>query len=167
MRNAVRLDGGEQDSENGGRRNTRVIKETLYTAHVTTRGARGGNARSDDGNLDVSLSVPPGLGGQGGAGTNPEQLFAAGYAACFGGALQYAAGQKKMNPGELMVEARVGIGPSTDKEGFEVAVALEVTLPKLTQQEAEELVAAAHRICPYSNATRGNVDVQLKAHGGR
>ncbi len=167
MQNAAPLDDGEQEAENGERRNTRVIKDTLYTAHVTTRGARGGHARSDDGNLDVSLSIPPGMGGQGGSGTNPEQLFAAGYAACFGGALQYAAGQKKISPGEVMVEAKVGIGPSTDKEGFEISVALEVTLPKLTQQEADELVAAAHRICPYSNATRGNVDVQLKAHGGR
>jgi osmotically inducible protein OsmC len=145
----------------------RVIKDALYTTHVMTRGARGGNARSEDGNLDVSLSVPQGLGGQGGSGTNPEQLFGAGYAACFGGALQYAAGQKKISVGEVMVEARVSIGPSTDKPGFEIAVALEVTLPNLSQKEAEDLVAEAHRICPYSHATRGNVDVQLKAHGGR
>jgi Ohr subfamily peroxiredoxin len=106
------------------------------------------------------------MGGAGGSGTNPEQLFAAAYAACFGGAVQYAAGQKKMEIGEVMVEAQVGIGPSTDKEGFEIAVALEVTLPKLSQKDAEALVAEAHRICPYSNATRGNVDVKLTAHGG-
>ena len=143
-----------------------MIKQTLYTADVTTRGGRAGRAESKDGNLKLHLSPPEGMGGNGGSGTNPEQLFAAGYAACFGGAVQYAAGQKKIETGEVMVEAQVGIGPSTDKEGFEVAVALEVTLPKLSQKDAEALVAEAHRICPYSNATRGNVDVKLTAHGG-
>jgi len=143
-----------------------MLKETLYTANVTTRGGRTGRVESSDGNLKLHLSVPTGMGGQNGSGTNPEQLFGAGYAACFGGAVQYAAGQKKMDTGEVMVEAQVGIGPSADKEGFEISVALEVTLPKLSQQDAEALVAEAHRICPYSNATRGNVDVKLVAHGG-
>ena len=142
-----------------------MLKQTLYTAYVTTRGARAGRVESSDGNLKVHLSVPHEMGGQNGSGTNPEQLFAAAYAACFGGAVQYAAGQKKMDTGEVMVEAQVGIGPS-DEEGFEISAALEITLPKLTQQEAEALVAEAHRICPYSNATRGNVDVKLTAHGG-
>lgn len=143
-----------------------MLKETLYTANVTTRGGRTGRVESSDGNLKLHLSVPEGMGGQNGSGTNPEQLFGAGYAACFGGAVQYAAGQKKMDTGEVLVEAQVGIGPSADKEGFEISVALEVTLPKLSQQNAEDLVAEAHRICPYSNATRSNVEVKLTAHGG-
>lgn len=142
-----------------------MLKQTLYTANVTTRGARAGRVESSDGNLKAHLSVPQAMGGENGSGTNPEQLFAAAYAACFGGAVQYAAGQKKMDTGEVMVEAQVGIGPS-DKEGFEISVALEITLPKLGQEQAEALVAEAHRICPYSNATRGNVDVKLIAHGG-
>lgn len=143
-----------------------MIKQTLYTAQVSTLGARAGRVESTDGNLKLQLSVPVGMGGQGGTGTNPEQLFAAGYAACFGGAVQYAASQKKMETGEVQMVAQVAIGPSGDKAGFEVAVELEVTLPKLDQKTAENLVAEAHRICPYSNATRGNVDVKLVAHGG-
>lgn len=143
-----------------------MLKQTLYTAQVSTLGARAGHVESSDGNLKLHLSVPPGMGGQGGTGTNPEQLFAAGYAACFGGAVQYAASQKKMETGEVQVVAQVAIGPSADKEGFEVAVELEVTLPRLDQKAAEDLIAEAHRICPYSNATRGNVDVKLTAHGG-
>jgi osmotically inducible protein OsmC len=143
-----------------------MVKQTLYTADVTTRGGRSGRVESTDGNLNLHLSAPAGMGGQGGSGTNPEQLFAAGYAACFGGAVQYAASQKKIETGEVMVQAQVGIGPSSDKEGFEISVALEVTLPNLSQKDAETMVAEAHRICPYSNATRGNVDVKLTAHGG-
>lgn len=143
-----------------------MLKQTLYTADVVTRGARAGRVESTDGKLNLHLSVPAEMGGAGGSGTNPEQLFAAGYAACFGGAVQYAASQKKMETGEVSVEAQVGIGPSADKSGFELSVALEITLPKLSQKEAEMLVAEAHRICPYSHATRGNVDVKLTAHGG-
>lgn len=143
-----------------------MLKQTLYTADVVTRGARAGRVESTDGKLNLHLSVPAEMGGAGGTGTNPEQLFAAGYAACFGGAVQYAAGQKKMETGEVSVEAQVGIGPSADKTGFELSVALEITLPKLSQKEAEMLVEEAHRICPYSHATRGNVDVKLTAHGG-
>jgi osmotically inducible protein OsmC len=143
-----------------------MLKQTLYTADVVTRGARAGRVESTDGKLNLHLSVPAEMGGAGGSGTNPEQLFAAGYAACFGGAVQYAAGQKKMETGEVSVEAQVGIGPSADKTGFELSVALEITLPKLSQKEAEMLVEEAHRICPYSHATRGNVDVKLTAHGG-
>jgi Ohr subfamily peroxiredoxin len=143
-----------------------MLKETLYTAKVTTRGARAGRVESSDGNLKLHLSVPKEMGGQNGSGTNPEQLFGACYAACFGGAIQYAAGQKKIDTGEVMVEATVGIGPSADKAGFEISVTLEITLPKLSQKEAETLVAEAHQICPYSNATRNNVDVKLITHGG-
>ena len=143
-----------------------MLKQTLYTANVITRGGRTGTVENTNGSLKLHLSSPSGMGGHNGSGTNPEELFAAGYAACFGGAVQYAAGQKKIETGDVLVEAQVGIGPSTDKEGFEVSVALEITLPKLSQQDAEALVAEAHRICPYSNATRGNVDVKLTAHGG-
>lgn len=143
-----------------------MVKKTLYTADVRSSGGRDGRAESADGNLKTRLSSPPGMGGQGGPGTNPEQLFAAAYAACFGGAIQYAAAQKSIDTGDVTVQTRVGIGPSGDKEGFELTVALEVTLSKLNQQKAESLVAEAHRICPYSNATRGNVDVKLTARGG-
>ena len=144
-----------------------MIKQTLYTAEVSTRGGRSGSVESSEGNLKLNLAPPPGMGGEEGTScTNPEELFAAGYAACFGGAVEYAAKQKKIETGEVQVDAQVGIGPSSDKEGFEISVALEVTLPKLNQQAAEALVAEAHRICPYSNATRGNVEVKLTAHGG-
>jgi len=143
-----------------------MLKQTLYTAQVSTLGARAGRVKSSDGNLKLHLSVPPGLGGQGGTGTNPEQMFAAGYAACFGGSIQYAASQQKIEQGEVQVVAHVGVGPSGDKDGFEVAVQLEITLPKLDQKTAEMLVAEAHKICPYSNATRGNIEVKLIAHGG-
>lgn len=143
-----------------------MVKQTLYTAGVVSVGGRTGQVKSSDGHLKLNLSAPAAMGGQNGRGTNPEQLFGAGYAACFGGAVQYAAGQKKIDTGEIRVEAQIGIGPSTDKEGFEISVALDVTLPKLSQQDAAALVAEAHRICPYSNATRGNVDVKLTAHGG-
>lgn len=144
-----------------------MLKQTLYKARIISRGGRTGNVESMDGSLRLHLSAPAGMGGHDGPGTNPEELFAAGYAACFGGAIQYAAGQKKMDTGDVLVEAEVGIGPSADKPGFEISVALEVTLPKLSQADAEALVAEAHTICPYSNATRGNVDVKLTAHGGR
>ena len=143
-----------------------MVKQTLYTAEVRTRGGRSGNLESSDGNLRVQLSSPPGMGGQGGPGTNPEQLFGGAYAACFAGAVQYAASLKKIDTGEVRVDAQVGVGPSSDKEGFEILVALAVTLPRLNQTDAEALVAEAHRICPYSNATRGNVEISLTAHGG-
>jgi Ohr subfamily peroxiredoxin len=140
----------------------------LYTADVTATGARSGHAVSSDKLLDVKLALPPGLGGSGGA-TNPEQLFAAGYAACFGGAAEYLAGQQKIKTGTITVRARVDIGPYDpgEGEGFTLAVALDVTLPELDQAAAEELVRAAHRTCPYSNATRNNISVTLTAHGGK
>jgi Ohr subfamily peroxiredoxin len=142
--------------------------QVLYTAEVTTVGARSGHATSSDGLLDVALALPPQMGGKGGA-TNPEQLFAAGYSACFGGAVEYLANQQKITTGAITVKARVGIGPYDpgQGEGFTLRVALDVTLPELTQQQAETLVAAAHRTCPYSNATRNNIEVTLTAHGGR
>lgn len=140
----------------------------LYTAEVTAVGARHGHATSSDRLLDVALALPPGMGGKGEA-TNPEQLFGAGYAACFGGAVEFTAQQQKINTGTVTVKSRVGIGPYDpgQGEGFTLRVHLDITLPEVDQQTAEKLVAAAHRICPYSNATRGNIDVNLTAHGGK
>jgi Ohr subfamily peroxiredoxin len=140
--------------------------QVLYTAEVTATGARSGHAKSSDGLLDVQLALPPQMGGKGGA-TNPEQLFAAGYAACFGGAVEYLANQQKISTGTVTVKAKVGIGPYDpgQGEGFTLRVDLDITLPELDQPAAEKLVAAAHRTCPYSNATRGNIEVTLTAHG--
>jgi lipoyl-dependent peroxiredoxin len=142
--------------------------KVLYTAEVTATGARNGHAVSSDKILDVKLASPPEMGG-GGGGTNPEQLFGAGYAACFGGAVEYLAKVQKINTGTVTVKARVDIGPFDpgQGEGFTLAVALDVTLPELDQAAAEELVHAAHRTCPYSNATRNNIPVTLTAHGGK
>jgi Ohr subfamily peroxiredoxin len=142
--------------------------KVLYTSDVTAVGARHGHVRSSDGLLDLDLALPPGMGGKGNA-TNPEQLFAAGYAACFGGAVEYLAAQQKLATGEISVRAQVGVGPfdEGEGEGFTLQVALEVTLPELTQAQAEALVAHAHRTCPYSNATRNNIQVTLSAQGGR
>lgn len=142
--------------------------KVLYTSDVTAVGARHGHISSADGLLNLPLARPKEMGGKGGA-TNPEQLFAAGYAACFGGAVEFNAAQQKINTGTITVRAQVSIGPydEGEGEGFTLAVKLDVTLPELTQEEAETLVAKAHRTCPYSNATRNNIDVQVTAHGGK
>ncbi|MFC0283340.1 organic hydroperoxide resistance protein [Camelimonas abortus] len=135
--------------------------DVKYTATATAAGGRDGVARSDDGRLEVKLSIPKELGGDGGPGTNPEQLFAAGYSACFIGAMKAAARQLKIRaPDDVWVTAKVGIGPRSGG-GFGITAALAVSLPGLDRAEAQRLVEAAHQICPYSNATRGNVDVQL------
>ncbi|SFP49571.1 organic hydroperoxide resistance protein [Sphingomonas rubra] len=129
------------------------------TAHAT--GGRDGHAQTEDGRFDVKLSTPRELGGAGGDGTNPEQLFAAGYSACFIGALKVAAGQAKVKlPEDTKVAAQVGIGPRSEG-GFGITADLTVSLPGLDADQAKQLVDAAHAICPYSNATRGNVDVGL------
>jgi Ohr subfamily peroxiredoxin len=134
--------------------------ETLYVAKATSTGAgRQGHVRSDDDVLDHDLSVPKELGGAGGPGTNPEQLFAAGYAACFHSALQLIARKEKVRIHDSSVTAEVGIGQAG--EGFGLAVTLVVGLPGVESEVAEKLVAAAHQVCPYSNATRGNIDVEL------
>jgi Ohr subfamily peroxiredoxin len=135
--------------------------DVKYTAHASATGGRDGQARTDDGKVDVKLSTPRELGGAGGEGTNPEQLFAAGYSACFIGALKVAAMQMKLKvPDDTTVAAAVGIGPRAEG-GFGITAALTVTLPGMDHARAEELVHAAHQICPYSNATRNNVDVGL------
>jgi len=133
----------------------------LYTAEALATGAgRDGHARTSDGKLDLDLALPVEMGGSG-KGTNPEQLFAAGYAACFHSALQLVARQEKADVSDSAVGARVGIGP-TDGGGFGLAVTLEVTLPDLPREKALELTEKAHQVCPYSNATRGNIDVTLE-----
>jgi Ohr subfamily peroxiredoxin len=133
----------------------------LYRTRATATGGRDGQARSEDGRLEVKLSTPRELGGAGGDGTNPEQMFAAGYSACFIGALKVAAEQLKLVvPPETTVTATVGIGPRAEG-GFGITADLAVHLPGLYADEATKLVELAHQICPYSNATRGNVDVGL------
>jgi osmotically inducible protein OsmC len=143
------------------------LVKSLYTADATAIGGRHGNVRSSDGSFDLNLSAPPALGGTGKAGANPEQLFAAGYAACFIGAMQYQAAQQKIQPGEITIQSHVSIGPAEGDNGFTLAVAMDVTAPGLDQTAAEKLVADAHRTCPYSNATRNNIEVKLTARGGR
>jgi len=138
---------------------TTKLDKVLYTAKAHTTGGREGRATTDDGLLDVTLQPPKEMGGKGGA-TNPEQLFAAGYSACFIGALKFAAGQKKIAvPADTAVDASVSIGPIPN--GFGLAVELAVSLPGMDRAAAQELVEAAHVVCPYSNATRGNIDVTL------
>ncbi len=132
----------------------------LYTASATSTGGRDGRSISSDKALDVQLSTPKELGGAGGAGTNPEQLFAAGYSACFIGALKFVGAKEKIAvPADVSVTAQVGIGPIPT--GFALDVELVINLPGLERAVAEDLVEKAHQICPYSNATRGNVDVRL------
>ena len=136
--------------------------DAIYTAVATASGdGRNGHARSSDGLVDVDLAVPREMGGAGGA-TNPEQLFAAGYAACFHSALKLVAGRKKLPITDSAVTAEVGIG-ANEAGGFGLTVALEVELGGIDQAAADDLVEAAHQVCPYSNATRGNVPVTLTA----
>jgi Ohr subfamily peroxiredoxin len=137
-----------------------AVEKILYTAHAKATGGREGRAVSSDGILDVRLTTPRELGGAGQPGTNPEQLFAAGYSACFIGALKFVAGRDKVTlPSEVSIEGSVGIGPIAT--GFGIAVELKISLPGLSRADADILVQKAHLVCPYSNATRGNIDVKL------
>jgi Ohr subfamily peroxiredoxin len=132
----------------------------VYTATATATGGRDGRAKTDDGQLDVGLAVPEAMGGSGN-GNNPEQLFAAGYAACYLGAMKYATTQDDSLakiPDDAAVEASVGIGPRSDT-GFGLTVALKVSMPGLETQEVQKIADAGHTICPYSHATQGNIDV--------
>lgn len=140
-----------------------AIESAVYTAHATSTGGRTGTARSSDGQIDLTLSTPPQLGGAGGHGTNPEQLFAAGYSACFIGAMKAVAAREKIHlPAEVSIDADVAIGAMVGKAGaFGVSVAMAISIPGMDRTAAEALVAAAHEVCPYSNATRGNIDVVL------
>lgn len=134
----------------------------LYTTKATATGGRDGRATSEDGRLAVTLSTPRELGGNGSEGTNPEQLFAAGYSACFLGAIKYVASQKKVKLSEdTGVTATVGIGPRDDGKGFGLDVALAVTLPGVEAEQAREIVDGAHVVCPYSEATRSNLNVRI------
>lgn len=139
---------------------TTTIENVVYRAHATATGGREGHAKSSDGALDVKLSTPKELGGAGGDGTNPEQLFAAGYSACFLGALKHVASQEKVKlPQETQIDGHVGIGAIPT--GFGIEVELKISLPGLEQDIAQQLVDKAHIVCPYSNATRGNINVTL------
>lgn len=134
----------------------------LYTAHATSTGGRTGEAKSSDGQLAVKLNTVKELGGTGGTGTNPEQLFAAGYSACFLSAMHLVGGQqKKAIPADASITADVGIGPQDSGVGFNLAITLNVSLPGMEKAEAKKLLEDTHQVCPYSNATRGNVDVKL------
>ena len=136
------------------------LDKVLYTARATATGGRDGSAVSDDSRLSVKLSVPKGLGGDDGAGTNPEQLFAAGYAACFMGAMKFVAGQKKIAlPATTTIASQVGIGPIPT--GFGIQVSMDIHVPGVDRETAQAIVDAAPIVCPYSNATRGNIDVTL------
>ena len=140
-----------------------AIDKALYTAHATSTGGRSGSTESSDGAIKLPLVTPRELGGAGGAGTNPEQLFAAGYSACFIGAMKaVAARQKIVLPAEVSIKSDVSIGAMTGKEGaFGIAVTMAISVPGMEKAAAEKLVATAHEVCPYSNATRGNIDVTL------
>ena len=137
----------------------------IYTAQATVNGGRAdGHGVSSDGTLDVELRLPTEMGGDGG-GTNPEQLFAVGYAACFEGALGTVARRARTETGAVKIDSAVSLAP-TSSGGFQLAVTLDVTLPEVADgDEAVKLVAAAHEVCPYSNATRGNIEVTLTANG--
>jgi osmotically inducible protein OsmC len=135
-----------------------ALDSVLYTATATSDGGREGRAVTDDGRLDVVVSVPEELGGPG-TGTNPEQLFAAGFAACFHSALQLVARRAKHDLGESSVTAQVGIGPISGGPGYGLQVDLSVSVPALDREQATALVTQADVVCPYSNATRGNVVV--------
>ena len=137
-----------------------ALDKVLYTAHATSTGGREGTSKSSDGALEVRLSTPKELGGAGGPGTNPEQLFAAGYSACFIGAMKAVAAKQKLAlPQDLSIAADVGIGPIP--AGFGIQATLNISLPGMDRAAAQALVNAAHQVCPYSNATRGNIDVTL------
>ena len=136
--------------------------KVLYTAEATVTGGREGHARSSDGRLDVDLDVPSEMGGAGGPGTNPEQLFAAGYAACFQSTLLRIADGRKLDLAGSRITARVGIGPLASG-GFGLTVALDMHAPQIGHDEALDLMTRAHETCPYSRATRGNIEVTLTA----
>ena len=137
------------------------LDQVLYTAHATSTGGRDGRSVSSDKVLDVKLATPRELGGAGGEGTNPEQLFAAGYSACFLGALKFVAAKEKVAfPADASIDASVGIGPLPT--GFGIQAELKVSLPGLPREQAEALVQKAHQVCPYSNATRGNIVVDVR-----
>jgi Ohr subfamily peroxiredoxin len=138
--------------------------KVLYATEAVVEGGRAGHGRTSDGRLAVDLSAPGELGGKGGPGTNPEQLFAVGYAACFQSGLLSVAQGRKLDASDSTITAQVGIGP-TGRGGFGLVVALDLHAPRLSRVDAEDLMRRAHGLCPYSNAIRGNVDVTLRVDG--
>ncbi|HEY3046164.1 MAG TPA: organic hydroperoxide resistance protein [Polaromonas sp.] len=135
---------------------TTQLEKVLYTAHAHTTGGRDGKSKTDDGRLEVTLSSP----GTAGTGTNPEQLFAAGYSACFIGAIKAVAGMKKIDvPADVSIDASVDLGKIP--AGYGIAARLDISLPGMDRAAAQALIDAAHQVCPYSNATRGNIDVTI------
>ena len=140
------------------------LSKVLYTAEAVVEGGRSGHGRTSDGRLDVELSVPEVMGGEGGSGTNPEQLFAVGYGACFQSALLGVAQGRDLDASGSRITARVDIGP-TGHGGFDIEVALDLHAPHLSFAEAAKLMARADQRCPYSNATRGNIQVSLTVDG--
>lgn len=137
-----------------------VLEKRLYTAVATATGGRDGRVSTDDGVLDIKVVPPKALGGSGVGGTNPEQLFAAGYSACFGSAVSHVARVKKITTGPVSITANVTIGPAG--QGFGLAVELVASIPEMEREQAQALIEAAHQVCPYSNATRGNIVVDLR-----
>ncbi len=138
------------------------VKEVLYTAHGHATGGRAGQGATDDNKVNVTLSVPKGLGGDDGPGTNPEQLFSVGYSACFLGAMKFVAGKEHVKlPEDTKVSADIGIGAREDGGGFGITAALTITAPGVEKAVLEELVQKAHIVCPYSNAIHKSVDVKL------
>jgi len=137
-----------------------ITIQPLYTAVATSTGGRAGHTRSETGKVDLPLSVPKEMGGDSGPGTNPEELFAAGYSACFEGALRLVARTQKIQVKDASITARVSFGKD-EGGGFGLAVELHGRLPELSREQAEKLMADAHQVCPYSRATRGNIDVKL------
>jgi lipoyl-dependent peroxiredoxin len=136
------------------------LEKVLYTARAKATGGRDGRAVSESGDLNLRLTKPRELGGAGGPGTNPEELFAAGYSACFIGAMKFVAARDKISlPSDVSVEGSIGIGPIPN--GFGIEATLKISVPGMSRTEAESLVQKAHVACPYSNATRGNIDVRL------
>jgi Ohr subfamily peroxiredoxin len=140
------------------------VEKILYTAEAVVEGGRNGRGRTSDGRLDVSLSPPIELGGDGGRGTNPEQLFAVGYAACFESALLGVARGRGLDASDVRIASKVSLGP-TGHGGFTLAVSLDLHAPHMSTDEAAELMLRAHERCPYSNATRGNIEVNLQVDG--
>ncbi|MGB3469339.1 MAG: organic hydroperoxide resistance protein [Erythrobacter sp.] len=140
--------------------------KAMYTAHATATGGRAGHVESSDGIVKLDLAMPPEMGGPGG-GANPEQLFAAGYSACFHGALQFVAGQDKTDVSGSNVTAHVSIGENDAGPGFKLGVVLDVDVPTLSQEAAQALAETTHQVCPYSNATWGNIEVELNVSGGK
>jgi Ohr subfamily peroxiredoxin len=158
--------GGDDDREQLRKENRTMSDQPKvnYTAEATVTGGREGHARTSDGRLDVELDVPSEMGGAGGPGTNPEQLFAAGYAACFQSALLRIASGHKLDVSGSRITARVGIGP-LGSGGFGLSAALDLDAPKIGRDEAVDLMTRAHEACPYSRATRGNIEVTLTVGG--